>query len=113
MIFEMCKLILEQERFSNKKINWVCKVLNRNDIDTSLSFLKSWVAGGNTVDLERENKQYLNQLRAKKDNQMMNQWNPLNLCLAYGNDKYLLIISRRTSTFRSTKGNIFQRQSMI
>jgi len=53
------------ERLSNKKnIDRVCKIL-----DT----LKSWPPGGNTVDPEKENKQYSDQLGAMKDDQMMNQ----------------------------------------
>jgi hypothetical protein len=38
------------------------------------------------VDLEKENKQYLDQLGAKK-NQMMSRQSPSKLCLASDNDK--------------------------
>jgi hypothetical protein len=55
MIFEIWELIPEQERLSNKKsIDQVCKILDKSDINTSRHFLKSWTAGGNTVDLEKE-----------------------------------------------------------
>jgi hypothetical protein len=42
-------------------------VLDRDDIDTSCSCLKNWPPGSNTVDPEKENKQYLDQLEAKKE----------------------------------------------
>ena len=68
MIFEMCNLILEQERLSNNKnIDRVCKILDRNDINTSRHSLKSWPLGGYIMDPEKENKQYLDQLGEKKD----------------------------------------------
>jgi hypothetical protein len=43
----------------------------------------------------------------------MIQWNPSKLCLASGNNKRLFFIDKRTNTFRSTKSNVAQRQSMI
>jgi hypothetical protein len=59
MIFEIWELILEQEILSNKKnIDRVCKILDRNDINSSRHSLKSWAAGGNTVDPKKENEQY-------------------------------------------------------
>jgi len=68
MIFEMCNLISEQERLSNKKnIDRVCKILDRNDINTSRHSLKSWPLGGYIMDPEKENKQYSDQLGEKKD----------------------------------------------
>jgi hypothetical protein len=55
MIFEKWELIPEQERLSNKKsIDRVYKILERSDINTSRHFLKSWAAGGNTMDPEKE-----------------------------------------------------------
>jgi hypothetical protein len=56
MIFKIWELIPEQERLSNKKnIDWVCKILDKNDINTC------WHSGavrGNTLDHEKENEQY-------------------------------------------------------
>jgi hypothetical protein len=56
MIFKILELIPEQERLSNKKsIDWVCKILDKNDINTC------WHSGavrGNTLDHEKENEQY-------------------------------------------------------
>jgi hypothetical protein len=46
--------------------------LDRSDINTSRHFLKSWAAGGNTVDLRRKNKQYSNQLGGTK--KMIKWW---------------------------------------
>jgi len=43
----------------------------------------------------------------------MNQWNQWMLCLAFDNNKHLLMVDKRTSTFRSTEGDVVQRQSMI
>jgi hypothetical protein len=51
--------------------------------------------------------------RVNKHNQIMIQWNPLKLCLASGNNKRLFFIDKRTNTFKSTKSNVAQRQSMI
>jgi hypothetical protein len=68
MIFDMWELIPEKERLSNKKnIHQVCKILDRNDIDTSWSSLKSWAFKGNTLDPRKEIKQYSDQLGAKKE----------------------------------------------
>jgi len=106
MIFEKCELIPEQEILSNKKnIDWTCKILDRNNINTSQHYLKSWAAGGNTVDHDKENKQYSDQLGANKDNQMMNQIN-WRQCFLNKDNPW-------TSTFRSTEDSIVQRQSVI
>ena len=60
-------MILEQERLSNKNnINQVCKILDKNDINTSWSPLKSWLAGGNTMDPKNEDKQHSDQLGGKE-----------------------------------------------
>jgi hypothetical protein len=67
MIFERFDLIPEQERLSNKNIGRICKILDKNDINIARHSLKSWPSGGNTVDLEKENKQYSDQLGAKKE----------------------------------------------
>jgi hypothetical protein len=55
MFFKIWDLIPEQEGLSNKKknIDQVCEILDRIDIDTSRHSLKSWAAGGNTVDPEK------------------------------------------------------------
>jgi hypothetical protein len=75
MPFEMWDLIPEQERLSNKKnIDRICKLFDINDIYTSRHSLKRRPPRGNTMDPEKENKQYLDQLGARKDDQMMNQW---------------------------------------
>jgi hypothetical protein len=51
----MRELILEQERLSNKKnIDCVFKILDRNDINTSWYFLKSWAVEGNTLNPKKE-----------------------------------------------------------
>jgi len=60
-------LIPKQEMLSNKNIDWICKIPDRNDINTSRDSLKSWPPGGNAVDPKKENKQYLDQLGAKKE----------------------------------------------
>ena len=74
MIFEIWELIPEQERLlNNKNIDWICKILDKNDINTFWHSLKSWPPGGNTVDPEKENKRHPDQLGAIKDDQMMNQ----------------------------------------
>ena len=67
MIVEIWDLIPEQQRFSNKNIDWVCKILDKNDINISRHFLKRGPLGGNTVDPEKKNKQSLDQLGAMKD----------------------------------------------
>jgi hypothetical protein len=67
MIFERWELISEQERLSNKNnINQVCKILDKNDINTSWSPLKSWLARGNTMDPKKEDKQHSDQLGGKE-----------------------------------------------
>jgi hypothetical protein len=58
MTVEIWALIPEQERLSNKNIDWICKIPDRNDINTSRDPLKSWPPGGNPMDPEKENKQY-------------------------------------------------------
>jgi len=51
----MWELIPEKERLSNKKnIDQVCKILDRNDTDTSWSSLNSWAFKGNTLDPGKE-----------------------------------------------------------
>jgi hypothetical protein len=60
-------LIPEQERLSNKNISQICKILDKNDINISRHFLKSRPPGGNTMDPEKENKWYSDQLGAKKE----------------------------------------------
>ena len=68
MIFDMWELILEKERLSNKNnINQVCKILDKNDIVTSWSSLKSWAFKDNTLDHRKEIKQYSDQMGAKKE----------------------------------------------
>ena len=63
MTFQIWDLILEQERLlNNKNIDRICKILDKNDVNTSRHSLKSWPSGGNTVDPEKENKQYSDQL---------------------------------------------------
>ena len=62
MIFEIWDLIPNQEMLSNKNIDWVCKILNRNDINFSRHSLKNQPPGGNIVDPKKNNKQYLDQL---------------------------------------------------
>ena len=64
---------------------------------TLLETLTTW---GNTVDLEKENKQYSNQLGAMKDDQMMNQWTEDNVVQRKIN---------RTSIQMITGGNVVQR----
>jgi len=55
MMFEIWELIPEQERLSNKKsIDRVRKIFDISDINTSQHFLKSWEAGGNTINPEKE-----------------------------------------------------------
>jgi len=64
----MWELIPEKERLSNKKnIDQVCKILDRNDTDTSWSSLNSWAFKGNTLDPGKEIKQYLDYLGEKKE----------------------------------------------
>ena len=74
MIFEIWELIPKQERLlNNKNIDRICKILDKNDNNISRHSLKSWPLGGNTVDPEKKNKQYLDQLGAMKNDQMMNE----------------------------------------
>jgi hypothetical protein len=48
-------LILEQRRLSNKKnIDWICKIPDRNDINTSRHSLKSWPLGAIQWTLRRK-----------------------------------------------------------
>jgi hypothetical protein len=66
IIFEIWKLIPEQERLSNKKsINRVCKILDRSDINTSPHFLQNWAAGGNAVDPKKEKQAIFRSARGK------------------------------------------------
>jgi hypothetical protein len=67
MTVEIWDLIPEQERLSNKNIDRICKILDKNDINISRHSLKSWPPGGNPVDPEKENKQYSDHLGAKKE----------------------------------------------
>ena len=67
MIFEVWDLIPEQERFSNKNIDGVCKILDKNNVNISQHSLKRWPPGGNTVDPWKKNKQHSDQLEAKKE----------------------------------------------
>jgi len=101
MIFEIWDLIPEQERLSNKNINRICKILDKNDINISRHSLKSWPPRGNPVDLEKENKQYSDQLGAKKESN--NELAKL-IKVIPGNHKSHLVIDRRTSMFRSWLG---------
>jgi len=108
MTFKIWDLILEQERLSNKKnINRVCKILDRNDINTSQYSLKSLPPRGNTLNHEKENKQYFDQLRAKKDKQIMNKWIPLKLWWQ------VPFLDRQKNEHIYTRGNVVQRWSMI
>jgi hypothetical protein len=67
MIFEIWELIPEQERLSNKKsIDWVCKILERSDINASRHFWKVEQPGTIQWTLKRENKQYSDQLGGNK-----------------------------------------------
>jgi hypothetical protein len=43
-------------------IDKICKILDKNDINISRHFLTSWPLRGNTVVLEKENKQYSDKL---------------------------------------------------
>jgi hypothetical protein len=53
-------LIPEQEKILEQKtMDQVCKILDKNYIDTSWLSLKSWVIGDNIVDPEKKNKKYL------------------------------------------------------
>jgi len=54
MLFEIRDLIQKQKILSNKKkIDRVCKFLDRNDIDTFQHSLKSGAARGNALGLEK------------------------------------------------------------
>jgi hypothetical protein len=60
MIFEKYELILEQEKILEQKtMDRVCKILNKNDIDTFWHSLNNWAAGGNATHPRGECKQYL------------------------------------------------------
>jgi hypothetical protein len=48
----------DKKNLEQKTMDWVRKILDKNDIETSWSSLKSWAAGGNTVDPGKENKLY-------------------------------------------------------
>ena len=104
MIVEIWDLIPEQQRFSNKNIDWVCKILDKNDINISRHFLKLGPLRGNTMDLEKKNKQSLDQLGAMKDDQMMNQWTEDNVVHRKINRMSIQII---------TRGNVVQRRYVI
>jgi len=68
MIYEIWELIPQQERLlNNKNIDQICKILDKNDINTSWHSLKNWPLGGNTVDPEKENNEHSDQLGAMKD----------------------------------------------
>ena len=117
MTVEIWDLIPEQERLSNKNIDQICKILDKNDINISRHFLKSWPPGGNIVDLEKENKQYSDQLGAKK-NQMMSRQSPsksikVMFSIWQWQRKGFLGINRWTSIQIIAGGNIVQRQSVI
>jgi hypothetical protein len=101
MIFEIWDLIPEQKRLSNKNINRICKILDKNDINTSRHSLKSWPPGGNPVDPEKKNKQYSDQLGAKKES---NDELAKSIKVIPSNHKSHLVIDRRTSMFRSWLG---------
>jgi hypothetical protein len=59
MIFEKLELILEQEKILKQKtIDRVCKILDKNDINTSRHSFNSWATGGNAMHPRRECKQY-------------------------------------------------------
>jgi len=65
--------IIQIKSNNNKKVRQTRRtliefaILDKDDIDTYCLCLKSWPPGGNTVDPEKENKQYLDQLGAKKE----------------------------------------------
>jgi hypothetical protein len=90
------------ERLSNKKnIDQVCKILDKNDINTSWHSLKSWPPGGNTVDPEKENKMYSDQLGAKKES---NNELAKSIKVIPSDHKNHLVIDKRMSMFRSYWG---------
>jgi len=89
-------LIPEQERLSNKNIGRICKILDKNDINISRHSLKVDHLGGNTVDLEKENKRYSDQLRAKKES---NDELAKSIKVIPGDHKNHLVIDRRMSMF--------------
>jgi len=62
------------------------------------------------VDPEKENKRYSDQLGAKKES---NDKLAKSIKVILSDHKSHLVIDRRTSMFRSTGGNVVQRQSMI
>jgi hypothetical protein len=69
MIFEIWELIPEQKKIVKQKEHQSSlQNLDRNDINTSRHFLKTWAVGGNTVDLRRKNKQYSDHLGGIKKN---------------------------------------------
>jgi hypothetical protein len=94
-------LIPEQERLSNKNIGQICKILDKNDTNISRHSLKVDHLGGNTVDLEKENKQYSDQLGAKKES---NDELAKSIKVIPGDHKSHLVIDRRMSMFRSYWG---------
>jgi hypothetical protein len=110
MIFEIWDLIPEQKRLSNKNINRICKILDKNDINTSRHSLKSWPPGGNPVDPEKKNKQYSDQLGAKKES---NDELAKSIKVIPSNHKSHLVIDRRTSMFRSWLGAQQQLMSSV
>lgn len=57
------------------------------------------------MELGRECKQYWDQYRVKKHNQMISY----EIHQIYGNDKCLLTINKRTDTFISAEGNVAQK----
>ena len=112
MIFEVCDLIPEQERFSNKNIDWVWKILDKNDINISRHSLKRWPPGGNTVDPWKKSKQHSNQLGAKKESDdESSKFIKVMFSIWQWQRKTFLSINRWTSIHIIAGGNVVQRQS--
>ena len=62
------------------------------------------------MDLKKENKQYPDQLGAKKES---HDESSKAIKVIPGIHKSHLVVNRKMSMLRSTKGNVVQRQSMI
>ena len=74
MIFEMWELIIEQNRIPEQKHQYESQK-GRTEMTLTLldtHWKKTEQPGRNTLDLEKENKQHLDQLGAKKNDQMIN-----------------------------------------
>jgi len=109
-------MILEIYNFDSKKnkdfqtkknINWVCKIIDRNDIDISYkSSLKSWTAKGQCNGSWEEKQTFRSAEGKETHNQMMIQWNPLKLWLTSVNEKCLLMMGRWMNITISTEGNV-------